>query len=110
MFTISQKVRKIMIVIRVNTNVKPDKRSEFLKAIQDETPESQAFEGCVSYVWSENVQKPNEFALYEEWETLENLNAYKNSAHFDTMGKVLFPLFSEHPESSYYEAALLENA
>jgi hypothetical protein len=26
------------------------------------------------------------------------------------MGKVLFPLFTEHPESSYYEAALLENA
>lgn len=99
-----------MIVIRVNTNVKPDKRSEFLAAVRAETPDSQAFEGCVAYVWSENLQKPNEFALYEEWETLDNLNAYKNSAHFAQMGKTLFPLFTEHPESSYYEAALLENA
>ena len=99
-----------MIVIRVNTNVKPEKRSEFLTVIQEETPVSRAFAGCVAYVWSENVQKPNEFALYEEWEALDNLNTYKNSAHFDQMGKILFPLFTEDPESSYYEAALLENA
>jgi len=99
-----------MIVIRVNTQVKADKRSEFLVAVQEETPESRAFAGCVSYVWSENIHQPNEFSLYEEWETLDHLNAYKNSGHFERMGKVLFPLFTEHPESSYYEAALLENA
>ena len=99
-----------MIVIRVNTHVKPEKRAEFVAAVREETPESRAFMGCVSYVWSENIQQPNEFALYEEWESLDNLNAYKNSPHFEAMGKVLFPLLTEHPESSYYEAAPLENA
>ncbi len=99
-----------MIVIRVNTNVKPEKRSEFVAAVQQETAPSKEFVGCVSYVWSENVLKPNQFSLYEEWETQDAFHAYKNSEHFQQIGKAVFPLLVEHPESSYYEAAIFETA
>ena len=110
MFTISQKVRKIMIVIRVNCKIQPEKRSEFLSAIAQDTLENHAFAGCVAYRWSESVLEPNLFSLYEEWETLDAVNAFKNSEYFARNGKVMFPLMSEPPDSVTYDAEALQPA
>lgn len=99
-----------MIVIHVSTRVVPAKRAEFLREILRETPQSLAFTGCVAYAWSEDAHKPNHFSLYEEWKTAADFAAYKHSEHFKCMGEALFPLFAEHPESTYYEAVPLEVA
>ena len=95
-----------MMVIHVETNVAADQRQAFLAAIESDIPVSRTFAGCLRYVWSENALEPNQFSLYEEWETQAALEAYKNSEHFQRMGKALFPLFVGHPASRYYEAAL----
>ena len=99
-----------MIIINVRTQVRPDKRDEFLAAIEQETPISRDFPGCISYVWSEQLGAANQFALYEEWETRQSFDAYRNSAHFQYLMPTFTAFFSDSPQSSYYEGALLENA
>src|SRR5690348_8309930 len=110
MFTISQKVRKIMIVIRVIVNTTPEKSAEFLAEVEQDTAEAHGFAGCIAYQWTVSVQEPTRFLLYEEWETLDALNAFKNSEYFQNNGKALFPLISGKPDSVTYEAAALQPA
>ena len=99
-----------MIIIRVNCTIDPAKRDQFLAAIAQDTPENHAFAGCVAYRWTESITEPNTFLLYEEWATLEAVNAFKNSDYFAQNGKVMFPLISGKPDSVTYEAQALQSA
>ena len=99
-----------MIVVRVNCTINPEKRAKFLAAIEQDRLEKHAFAGCIAYRWSESVLEPNLFSLYEEWETPEAFNAFKNSEYFAQNGKVMFPLISGNPDSVTYEAQALQPA
>ncbi len=93
-----------MIVIHVQTKVKADKRTEFIQQIQHDTEVSRKFAGCVQWGWSEDVSQKNTFALYEEWDTAEAFDAYKQSDHFKQINGALMPLLAEEPQSAYYTA------
>ena len=96
-----------MIVIHVQTKVKADKRQEFLAEVKKDLETSRAFKGCVQFGWGEDVTQPNTFTLYEEWESAEAFNAYKDSDYFKQVGNVVMPLFAEEPQSAYYTANTL---
>lgn len=96
-----------MIVIYVQAKVKSDKRNEFLTNVEKDLTTSRAFPGCLQFGWNEEVTQPNTFLLYEEWDSLEAFNAYKDSDHFRQVGSALMPLLAEPPKSAYYTAAPL---
>ncbi len=99
-----------MIVVHVETQIQPDKRQEFVTHIQKDIQLSSAFAGCVEFGWSEDVTRPNNFTLYEEWETQADFSAYQNSEHFKQLGGFLFPMMADKPKVVYYTASKLPEA
>jgi quinol monooxygenase YgiN len=97
-----------MIVIHVQVQVKAEKIIDFVDAAKRDTLTGQAFAGCRAYQWAENLSSPHTFILYEEWETREAFEAFKQSDYFKNTGAVLMPLLDGAPGSHYYNATLLE--
>ena len=94
-----------MIVVHIQTKVKPENRAVFLQQAQQDAEMARGFEGCLKMLWSEDVEDPNSFTLYEEWETPSAFDAFKSSPAFEASGKVLFPLFAAPPKTAYYTAS-----
>lgn len=97
-----------MIVIRVAVEVKPEEVSAFVDHVTQEMVDVKEFAGCERFHLYADVKDENKFLLYEEWQTLENFNAYKISDYFTENGKKLFPMLAMNPDSAYFDAALLE--
>lgn len=97
-----------MIVIDVQVNVLPANRPNFLEAIQQDRRVALQFDGCLRFVWSENIDTPNQFILHETWTTQAAFDAYRHSAEFKAQGGSLFPLLEGEPQSRYYTATPLE--
>lgn len=93
-----------MMVIRILIPVKPETKADFIAAMHESVPISSAFEGCLHFALYENTSDENALLLYEEWETQEHFDAYRNSEHFQESGKVLFSLMDGTPDSAYFNA------
>lgn len=99
-----------MIVINVRVQVKSEKLSEFIAVAKQDVQVARVVAGCVKYGWSQDISNPDQFVLYEEWASQQQFDAYKQSEHFKQLNQTFAPLMSGAPESSYYQAALLEAA
>lgn len=99
-----------MIVINIRVPVNPAKRSEFVAAAQQETRFASSMAGCVKYGWAQDIGNPDQFVLYEEWESQARFDGYKNSDHFQQLNQTLAPMLSGAPQSSTYQTAALETA
>lgn len=97
-----------MIVIHVQVQVKADQAAEFAAIARRDMLTGTAFAGCHTYQWSENLATPHAYILYEEWETREAFDTFKQSDYFKNMGAVLMPLLDGAPGSQYYDAVLLD--
>lgn len=97
-----------MLVIRVGIKIKPEEKDAFLAHMKRETVGvRKKFDGCQKYAVYADVAHENRFLLYEEWESQQNFDDYKNSADFKQSGQILFPMMAEPPDSAYFEAQLL---
>lgn len=96
-----------MIVIHVQVKVKPEAESHFLDQARQEVTHARAVEGCVNYAWLEDVSIPQQYVLYEEWESQAQFDAYKGSDFFKHLQTVFMPLMAEPPQSHYYTANAL---
>lgn len=93
-----------MIIIRVAMNVQAENKEKFLGLLGQEAKDVRRLEGCVKFNIFEDVGDENALLLYEEWQTLESFNAYRNSQAFKETGQHLFPLIDGKPDSAYYSA------
>lgn len=96
-----------MIVIRVAVTVKPEEKLNFVNLMQQETTEVKQFAGCERFNLYTDIVDENTFLLYEEWQTLADFEAYKNSDLFKQNGAKLFPMMSGAPDSAYFQAEML---
>jgi (4S)-4-hydroxy-5-phosphonooxypentane-2,3-dione isomerase len=96
-----------MIVISVQVKVRPENRAQFIEAIQKDRHLALQLPGCTRFVWAEDVDTPNQFMLYEAWETQDAFDTYRYSEGFKALGAVLFPLMDGAPLTNYYTAAPL---
>ncbi len=94
-----------MIVIRIVIPVAPDKKAAFTKLLEQEAREVRRLEGCISFEVFEQVSDKNTLLLYEEWQRLEDFDAYRTSEAFKETGQQLFALMNGKPDSAYYSAA-----
>src|SRR6059058_1964046 len=90
----------IMIVIRVKVRVKPQEKAKFLSAMTASIPESKQFAGCARFELCQDVQDDHQFLLYEEWETLADFDAYRNSEYFKTSTAPMFGLMDGEPDTA----------
>jgi quinol monooxygenase YgiN len=93
-----------VIIIRVAMNVQGENREKFLGLLGQEAKEVRQLEGCLKFNIFEDVSSENALFLYEEWQSLESFNTYRNSAAFKETGQHLFPLIDGKPDSAYYSA------
>lgn len=96
-----------MIVIHVQANVNADRRADFIVQANKDAQVSRGFPGCVKFNWSEDIEQPNTFQLYEEWESQPAFEAYRTSEDFKRVGERLFPMIVGEPKTAYYNASAL---
>ena len=95
----------MMMVIRVLVTVQTDKVAAFVAHMQQECVEvKEMFAGCERFDLFADPANGERFLIYEEWETAEHFDAYRNSGYFQENGQVLFPMLAGAPDSAYFEA------
>ena len=82
-----------MIIIAGTIQIDPQKREANLAAIQVMMAKSQAEEGCLAYEFSADLTTPNQFHLFEIWESEQSLQAHRESSHMATFRQETFPTF-----------------
>lgn len=77
-----------MICVVANSYVKEDCLDEYLKFSKELVELTNALDkGCIRYELSRDVKDTLHFAMLEEWESMEDLNASMQAEHF----KRIFP-------------------
>ena len=88
-----------MIVRIVKMTFHPDKVGEFLKTFHASEDKIRNFPGCLHLELLNVVDKPNVFFTYSRWESVDDLNIYRDSPLFiKTWGETKV-LFLEKPET-----------
>lgn len=96
-----------MHIIRVQVNVKPEKKEAFIAHLnQEAVTVKQEFKGCEKFGLFVDTTDNNGFLLYEEWQSQELFNAYRESGLFKQNGAKLFPMMAGKPDSAYFAAEL----
>ncbi len=65
-----------MIVVQGDFVVKEGKREEAIAAMVKVAHGTQQEAGCIRYNFYADLENPNHFIVYEEWESMEHLNAH----------------------------------
>jgi quinol monooxygenase YgiN len=70
-----------MIILAVTAVVKPEQREEALRAALAMGTATRAEPGCVAYRFYADLEDPNRFFLFEEWENEEALARHGETEH-----------------------------
>lgn len=96
-----------MHIIRVVIQVKPESREAFREIAKHEFEQvPQRFEGCLRFAYWDSIVNPGEAMIYEEWQTAEAFDRYRNSDYFKELGSKLFPMLAGKPDAAYYRGEL----
>ena len=96
-----------MIVIRIKLKVDQSNKEELLSYLQSEVERNRTLLGCLAYTLYQDVSEADAFLLYEEWESLDLFNEYKNSGAFGKIMAKVFPLLYGKPDSAYYDVEVV---
>ncbi|MGB1286217.1 MAG: putative quinol monooxygenase [Aggregatilineales bacterium] len=78
-----------MIVISGYTRINPDHREKAIAAAMKMSAESEAEDGCISYRFYGDFEKPDMLFLFEEWESQDALDAHFQTPHMSEFRKAL---------------------
>jgi len=70
-----------MIVIAGHVRLDPTQRDKAVAAAREMMSETRKEQGCISYTFSEDLEGPGAFRIFEEWESDEALGAHFKSPH-----------------------------
>lgn len=65
-----------MIVVQGDFTIKPGKRDEAIAAMTKVAKATQQEAGCIRYNFYADLEDPNRFIVYEEWESQAHLDAH----------------------------------
>lgn len=60
----------------------PEKREDFLPLAKELVEKSAAEDGCIEYRLFVDREDDNHFAIVEEWESMEKVEAHRETEHF----------------------------
>ena len=70
-----------MIVVTGTMELKPEGLEQARAAAIEMMTETRKEAGCYVYEFSQLIENPNRFRIYEEWESLEHLIAHSKAPH-----------------------------
>jgi quinol monooxygenase YgiN len=76
-----------MIIIAGSLSFDPADREDVLASLVEVTVASRRDDGCVEYVWSEDLEAPNTFRFFECWDTKAALDAHLAAPHEAVFGE-----------------------
>ena len=91
-----------MIVIAGTISVKAETREEAVQAALTMQRATQQEEGCLSYRFHADLEDPNTFFLFEEWESQEHLNAHFKTEHMKVFRAAIPKLVNGPSDLKYY--------
>lgn len=63
-----------MLTVMVHAKIRSEKLAEYLEIAELLTKETRGKRpGCISYSFNQNTESPTEFVLYEQWESVEDM-------------------------------------
>ncbi len=92
-----------MIKVVANHIVLESRIDEFLEAGRQMIEVSSNDAGNVHYTLNRNIQRENEFAIIEMWESQEALAAHMESDHFKKYAPLMASMLHEEPTIDIYE-------
>ena len=93
-----------MITRIVKMEFKEDKVDDFLAFFDTIKHIVNEFPGCYGMKLYQDVDRPNIIMTYSHWESLSDLNNYRDSEAFGRIWPRIKPWFSEKPEAWSVEA------
>ena len=78
-------------------SIQESKTKDFYSLAQVMIKKSNAEKGCLTYKLMQNINLPNDYVFFEEYENIEAVNAHNSSAHFKTFLNAVTPLLNKEP-------------
>jgi len=97
-----------MIIIAGTITINPDRRQEAIQAALQMAEATQAERGCLAYQFYADLQEPNTFFIFEEWETEEALAAHFQSEHMKAFQAQLPQFVAGQPQIKQYQVSSAE--
>jgi quinol monooxygenase YgiN len=97
-----------MIVVSGTFEVAPECREQVLAAAVDMARASRAEEGCLSYAFSEDLEHPNRFRVFEEWVDGEALARHFRTPHMKAFRERLVGITIVSRKVQRYEVGSVE--
>ena len=91
-----------MIVVAAKLMAAEGKGDELEQEFRKLVPKVLKDPGTISYVVHRRVDAPNEFFVYEKYESTEALKLHGAAEHFKEFSKAIAPLLGGRPEFGVY--------
>jgi len=92
-----------MIVVAAKLKAAQGKEDELEKEIRKLVPKVLKDPGTISYVVHRKADAPNEFFVYEKYESGEALKLHSSTEHFKDFSKAIASLLDGRPEVGIYK-------
>lgn len=73
-------------------------KEDFLKLAENMVNKSIAENGCITYKLLREVNKENEFFIYEKYENEKAVESHNSSEHFKSFLNAVMPMLSKEPK------------
>ena len=91
-----------MIVVAAKLKAAEGKGDELEKEFRNLKPKVLKDPGAISYVVHRKVDAPNEFLIYEKYESGESLKFHGSTEHFKEFSRAIASLLDGRPEIGVY--------
>lgn len=96
-----------MIKVVANNYVKKECLDDFLRLNREIIEKTNTLDkGCIKYELWGDTQDPLHFAMIEEWESIADLEAHMQSAHFKEIIPQMGPFASKQGEITVFEKTI----
>jgi quinol monooxygenase YgiN len=96
-----------MIVRIVRLSLRPDSLDAFHVLFASSCDTIRQFPGCLRLELLEDVEAPTVRTTYSLWESAEALDAYRQSAYFNTVWRQTKPMFASPAVAHSYQSLLV---
>lgn len=94
-----------MIIVAGTVLVQEAKREQAKQLALIMSKATKAEAGCLDYTFYSNLENPNEFFIFEKWETLEVLTKHFQTEHMRVFNEGLPHVLASKPEIYRYEVS-----
>lgn len=97
-----------MIIVIAQVRVREEKREEAVRLASEFARSSRGEPGCIGYRFYNDLDEPNLFFLFEQWESAEALEVHFGTPNMDRFNQRLPALIEGEVEVQRFEAEPLD--